>query len=374
MMCCGHAFAKDDLRLTTVVIDPGHGGDDPGAVSKDRKFHEKAYTLDISKRLAAKIQEAYPEMDVVMTRTTDKRVALDERAAIANRKSAQLFISIHINAARNTSANGFSVHLLGQSSNKNRDLFAANMDVCMRENSVIMLEEDYTTKYEGIDPTDPESYIFMTLMQSANLEQSMRFAQIVDKNLKGGPFPTDRGIWQQPLLVLWKTSMPAVLVELGFISNSADLARLKDADNRDNIAERLFNAFKEYKDSYDGSVDISRPEKKEKVEENGGQKAEAIPQQPENTAGGSAEAAPAASVSDIRYGVQIMASVKRLPDDAKEFLGYEAAVVKGEKFYKYVISVSEDPAVPKANLSQIKKKYPEAFLVKMECGEITRIK
>lgn len=361
LLCCGHAFAKDNLRLTTVVIDPGHGGDDPGAVSKDRKFHEKAYTLDISKRLAAKIQEAYPEMDVVMTRTTDKRVALDERAAIANRKGAQLFISIHINAARNTSANGFSVHLLGQSSNKNRDLFAANMDVCMRENSVIMLEEDYTTKYEGIDPTDPESYIFMTLMQSANLEQSMRFAQIVDKNLKGGPFPTDRGIWQQPLLVLWKTSMPAVLVELGFISNSADLTRLKDADNRDSIAERLFNAFKEYKNSYDGSVDVSQPEQKDKAEE---KKVDTAPQQPENTAGG----------SDIRYGVQIMASVNRLPDNAKEFLGYEAAVVKGEKFYKYIISVSEDPAVPKANLSQIKKKYPEAFLVKMECGEITRLK
>lgn len=355
-MCCGHAFAKDGLRLTTVVIDPGHGGDDPGAVSKDRKFHEKAYTLDISKRLAAKIQEAYPELDVVMTRTTDKRVALDERAAIANRKSAQLFISIHINAARNTSANGFSVHLLGQSSNKNRDLFAANMDVCMRENSVIMLEEDYTAKYEGIDPTDPESYIFMTLMQSANLEQSMRFAQIVDKNLKGGPFPTDRGIWQQPLLVLWKTSMPAVLVELGFISNSADLARLKDSDTRDSIAERLFNAFKEYKDSYDGSVDIGRPEPEQKAKT------------------GEEGVQTAASGSDIRYGVQIMASVKRLPDDAKEFLGYEAAVVKGEKFYKYIISVSEDPAVPKANLSKIKKNYPEAFLVKMECGGITRLK
>lgn len=360
LLFCGPVFAGNDLRLTTVVIDPGHGGEDPGAVSKDRKFHEKAYTLDISKRLASKIQEAYPEMDVVLTRSTDKSVALNDRAAIANRKNAQLFISIHINAARNTSANGFSVHLLGQSSNKNRDLFAANMDVCMRENSVIMLEEDYSTKYEGFDPTDPESYIFMTLMQSANLEQSMHFAQIVDKNLKGGPFPTDRGIWQQPLLVLWKTSMPAVLVELGFISNAGDLARLKEADNRDKIAERLFKAFREYKESYDGSVDVKSPEQKQKPAE----EVKPAPQRTESPAAG----------PDTRYGVQIMASVTRLPDNAREFLGYEAVIVKGEKFYKYVISVSDDPAVPRANLAQIRKKYPEAFLVKMEGGEISRLK
>lgn len=365
--------AKDDLRLTTVVIDPGHGGNDPGAVSKDRNFHEKAYTLDISKRLAAKIQEVYPDVDVILTRSTDKTVDLADRASIANRKNAQLFISIHINAAKNTSANGFSVHVLGQSSNKNRDLFASNMDVCMRENSVIMLEEDYSTKYEGFDPTDTESYIFMTLMQSANLEQSMRFAQMVDKNLKGGPIPNDRGVWQNPFLVLWKTSMPAVLVELGFISNTDDLARLKNADNRDKIAERLFKAFKEYKSAYDGSVELNSEEKPAPAEKPAAEKPAAV-EKPAAAGMPSATDSTTAQGSSgtTLYGIQIMAATKRLPDNSREFLGYTPTVIKGETFYKYIINVSDDPGTARSKIGEIRKKYPQAFLVKIEGETVTR--
>ena len=161
-----------------------------------------------------------------MTRSSDKFVELRDRAEIANKAGANLFVSIHINSSFSTSPNGYSVHILGQSSNKNRDLFAYNMDVVKRENSVILLEDDYSTKYQGFDPSNEESFIFMQLMQNAFLEQSLLVASVISEKLKGGPIKADRGIWQNPFYVLWKTAMPAVLVELGFISNNSDLAVL----------------------------------------------------------------------------------------------------------------------------------------------------
>ena len=270
-----------NLSLSTVVIDPGHGGTDPGAVSKDGKTYEKNLTLDIAKRLSDKIKADCPGVKVILTRDKDKTVALNDRAAIANKVGADLFISIHINSTAKSSPNGYSVHVLGKSSKKDRDLFAYNMDVCKRENSVILLEDDYTTKYQGFDPSDPESFIFLQLMQNSNLEQSLEFAQQVSDNLKGGPIGVNRGIWQDPFLVLWKTAMPAVLVELGFISNSTDLEKLKKETDRDKIATRLCTAFKKYKAKYDGtlSLDVEVPagNTEEKVEVTAGEKAQEKP-------------------------------------------------------------------------------------------------
>ena len=157
-----------------MVIDAGHGGKDPGAVSSDKKTYEKSIVLDIAQNLSERIRKAYPDVKVVMTRSSDKYVTLNDRAEIANKADADLFISIHINASAKNSPNGYSVHILGQSSDTNKDLFAYNMDVCRRENSVITLEDDYTTKYQGFDPSDPESFIFMTLMQNSYLEHEIR--------------------------------------------------------------------------------------------------------------------------------------------------------------------------------------------------------
>ena len=147
------------LKLTTVCIDPGHGGKDPGCVSKDGKTYEKTLTLDISKRFAEKIRAGYPGVKVVLTRDSDKTLSVGARPAIANKVEADLFISIHINSVPKTTPSGYSVHVLGKSSQKDRDLFAYNMDICKRENSVILLEDDYTTTYQGFDPNDPESFI-----------------------------------------------------------------------------------------------------------------------------------------------------------------------------------------------------------------------
>jgi len=364
------------------VIDAGHGGTDPGAVSRDGKNYEKTFTLDIAKKLSDKIKAECPGVKVILTRDKDRSVALNDRAAIANKVGADLFISIHINSASSTSPNGYSVHVLGKSSNKNRDLFAYNMDVCKRENSVILLEDDYSTKYQGFDPSDPESFIFLQLMQNSNLEQSLAFAELVADNLKGGPISTGRGIWQDPFLVLWRTSMPAVLIELGFISNSNDLAVLKKDSDRDKIAARLCKAFKKYKAAYDGTMVLDvevedtakegagqevkeesvretvkkeEPKKEEVKKEESVKKEDVKKQEPKK-----------ADLSGTRYGIQIFAGAKKIPATDKAFLGYEPYVYNNGKLYKYIIAVENDIAATRKHLPEVRKKYPDAFVVKIE--------
>jgi len=351
---------SESLKLHTVIIDAGHGGKDAGAVSKDKKSYEKTFTLSIATVLAEKIRQEYPDMKVVMTRTTDKFVELRDRAAIANKAEGQLFISVHINSSVSTSPNGYSVHILGQSSNKNRDLFAYNMDVVKRENSVILLEDDYSTKYQGFDPSDEQSYIFMTLMQNAHLEQSLMVASVISEKLKGGPIRADRGIWQNPFYVLWKTAMPAVLVELGFISNSSDLAILKQEKKREDLANRLFEAFKEYKSIYDSSLEIH----KEKP----------VPEGDSSSKPTTAAAATSGIVQTTCYGTQIFASSRNIDKADPMFMGYEPTIINIGSLNKYIIGVfeSEDEA-RKAN-SEIKIKYPGCFMVKLTPDGVTRFK
>ncbi len=360
------SWADEHLRLSTVVIDPGHGGKDPGAVSRDKKVYEKTYALSISLALAEKIRAAYPDVKVVMTRTDDKYVTVGGRADIANKEEADLFISVHHNAVSSASPNGFSVHVLGQSRKKGTDLYANNMDIVRRENAVILLEEDYSTTYGDFDPNDPESYIFMNLMQNANLEQSVRFAQLVEKNLKNGPIKNDRGLSQDPFLVLWRTAMPAVLLELGFLSNDNDLKVLKSAEERDKIAECVFQAFKEYKEIYEGTVtteaaparqqDTPKPAGKQETKQE--KKQEARQQAPK---------------AETVYAVQIFAVAKKMDPKAREFMGYTPKVIQGEKLYKYYIGVSDSSAGARKHLSAIRKKYPDAFLVKISGNEVTRV-
>ena len=365
-----------DFSLSTVVIDPGHGGTDPGAVSRDGKNYEKTFTLDIASKLSDKIKAECPGVKVILTRDKDKSVALNDRAAIANKAGADLFISIHINSATSTTPSGYSVHVLGKSSNKNRDLFAYNMDVCKRENSVILLEDDYSTTYQGFDPSDPESFIFLQLMQNSNLEQSLAFAEMVADGLKGGPISTGRGIWQDPFLVLWRTSMPAVLIELGFISNSNDLAVLKKDSERDKLATRLCKAFKKYKAAYDGTmvldVEVEEPAKADSAAGKAAKKDEVVKKEEAMKKVEPKKEEPKKSeASGIRYGIQIFAGSKKLAPSDKAFMGYEPFIYDNGKLYKYIICVENDLAATKKHLGEIRKKYPEAFIVKIEGGTVS---
>ncbi len=342
------AFAGQNVGLTRVVIDPGHGGKDPGAISKDGKSYEKAFVLDIASRLADKISASYPDVEVTMTRRSDVFIPLGGRADIANSKGADLFISVHINSSTGTAAHGYSVHVLGQSRNKNSDLYRANLDVVRRENSVITLDEDYNAETAPFNPSDSESYIFMTMVQSAYLEQSIAFAQTVADSLGSGPIKFNRGVSQDPFYVLWKTSMPAVLVELGFISNPSDLSHLRSEKDLDAIANRLLAAFGAYKKTYDESMRISA----------------------------AVHSSSAASDDDVVYGIQIATLSKKLKEGDSRLLGYTARYIPTAdgQHYRCIVAISSSKDDALSAFSKCRARYPDCFAVKIEGEKVSRMK
>lgn len=389
--------------LHTVVIDPGHGGKDPGAVSKDGKSQEKAFVLDISKRLKENIEKACPDVKVLLTRSDDTYVPLINRAKFATKNNADVFISVHINASdRSTSINGYSVHLLGPS-DKSKNTYAYNMEVCKRENEVILLEDDYTTTYQGFDPDDPESDIFLHLMHNAYREQSLLFAQIVDEKLKGGPFGKSNGIYQNNFAVLRLATMPAMLLELGFISSQKDLTILRSRDSRERLATRLCQAFCEYKTLYDESVGAAGgPDKSGqsgtsaasgKSSKTSGQSSNSGVSSSSATSGQSSNSGTSGASSDKEvppasvpgspdtaaaaapvYATQILVtSVKKNLSDAI-FLGYTPVELRVGKMYKYCIGVTPDVSKAKEYFQIISKTYSDAFIVKVENGTATRVK
>ena len=367
---CFQAQGKDkSLGLKTVVIDAGHGGKDPGCISKDRKTHEKNVVLDICKRFGKKITELYPDVKVIYTRNSDVYVTLNDRAAIANKNDADLFVSIHINANDSPSVHGASVHILGQSRDPKRDLYAGKMDVSRRENSVILLEDDYSTDYQGFDPNSPESFIFFNLMQNAYYEQSVLFASLVDEQLRKTAFAVSNytGIHQDPFWLLWKTAMPAVLIELGFISNPADLKILNSENGRNDIANKLLSAFTSFKTSYDSSLNAktqpSDPDRQAAVEPKPAPK----PEQP---------VAEKPAEEKVYYGVQIMGLGRLLKNGDPALKGLETQAVKSvnSSIYKYVAGKYPDRAGAEKSLPAVKKKFPEAFLVKVEGTTVIRLR
>ena len=359
------AYSQDSasLGLRTVVIDPGHGGKDAGAISKDKKTYEKRLVLDISKLLKEKIEKLNPGVTVLLTREKDEVfVPLIDRAKFATNNNADFFISVHINSSTKTTPNGYSIHLLGPSTDKNKDTYAMNMDVVQRENSVILLEDDYSTTYQGFDPRDPESDIFLHLMTNAYREQSILFAQVVDKHLAGGPIKKSNGISQNNFAVLRLASMPAALLELGFISNPTDLETLRSAQSRDRIAQRLAEAFTEYKKLYDESVGAGKETKPA-----------ATPKTEEKTAPAASSSA-STPASGVHYGTQVLATKKEMDPKDKYFLGYEPECVSTPTLNKYVIGVYDDLQKARQEYSKIKAKYPDAFLVKVDDNGCTRVK
>jgi N-acetylmuramoyl-L-alanine amidase len=367
--CGATAFAQNSGTpgLHTVVIDPGHGGKDPGAISKDKKSHEKAFVLDISKRLKEKIEAACPDVKVLLTRSDDTYIPLIDRAKYATRNNADVFISVHINASdRSTSVNGYSVHLLGPS-DKSKNTYAYNMEVCKRENEVILLEDDYTTTYQGFDPNDPESDIFLHLMHNAYREQSLLFAQIVDNHLKSGPFKKSNGIYQNNFAVLRLATMPAMLLELGFISSTNDLTTLRNKDSRDNLATRLCDAFCEYKKLYDESVGAtSAADASNAVAKSASAVVEPVETTEQTSTSG-------ISTSSIVYATQILATTVRKNSADPIFLGYTPLEIKSGRLYKYYIGVSPDVSKAKEYFRTISKTYSDAFVVKVVDGTATRV-
>lgn len=230
----------EGYKIKTIVIDAGHGGKDPGAIGYS-KSKEKDITLAVSLKLGALIRENYPDIKVVYTRKTDVFIELQERAAIANKANADLFISIHCNANDNKTVYGAETYCLGLHRTE------ANLEVAKRENSVILMEDNYVEKYDGFDPNAAEAHIIFSLFQNAFLNQSVSFASKIDQLLETTADRKSRGVKQAGFLVLYKTTMPGVLVELGFISNKLEEAFLASQNGQEKTALGIFKAFKTYR-------------------------------------------------------------------------------------------------------------------------------
>ena len=366
------------MRLNTVVIDPGHGGKDAGCISRDKKTYEKNITLDIGKRLAKKIEAAYPDVKVKMTRSEDVFVELENRAVIANKANANLFISIHVNSVeKGTTANGYSIHCLGQSARKGNDLYSKNLDLVKRENSVILLEDNYQTTYQGFDPNDPQSSIIFSLMQNAHLGNSLTFAEDVAQAMGNGPIKNSRGVSQDPFWVLWRTAMPSVLVEVGFITNPDDLATLRSEKGRDGIAENLFQAFKTFKARYDNSMDVENKEmenKPDEVENKPVVENKPAEEKPKEEVVVKEEPKKVEEVTGPLYGVQVLATTKKMDLNDPFFAGYKPTVIKTGKIYKYVVGTSHSLSEVKKNYKKIQQHFPDNFIVKIEEDKTTPVR
>ena len=341
-----------------VVLDAGHGGHDAGAVGSFSK--EKNINLRYALLVGDMIKKNIPDAKVIYTRDKDVFVDLNERARIANRKKADLFVSIHTNSSKNSSAKGMETFTLGVSRSKE------NMEVAMLENSVIMLEEDYEKKYEGFDPNSVDSYIMFEFMKDQYMDRSITCADFIQKKMINASKRNDRGVRQAGFLVLRATAMPSVLIELGFISNKEEEKYLNNNENQVKIATAIFNGIKEYKHELDKKSGKSNSEelgvrseelgvKEENKEDKGelkNEKGEIIP-----------------NSTEIEFFIQFLVSKNNYNADNAVFKGHTPTKILNENnLYKYLIGPYDVNTVFNKR-NEITKDFPDAFIVAYKQGQ-----
>ncbi|MDR0954636.1 MAG: N-acetylmuramoyl-L-alanine amidase [Rikenellaceae bacterium] len=361
-LCCLPAFFSSQAPAQTVgsgyqmkkiVLDPGHGGRLPGAVAGG--IREKDVVLAVALRVGQLLNENLPDVEVIYTRKTDVNVELQERGDIANRNKADLFISIHADAAESRSATGSSTWVMGLSREQ------SNLQLAMRENSVITYEEDYQTKYEGFDPADPASYIMFSLMQSTHIDQSVEFAALCQKYYKQHTtIPTSRGVRQSGFLVLHRTTMPSVLTEIGFLTNASDRAFMTTQEGQEKIARSIFNAISEYKSTVEGSAQIITLDAAE-----GSRQSTTAAQTTAAPASSNRPAAPQDNSGTI-FKVQVSAS--RTPVDRKRFGRYADRVAEQriDGYYKYFVGAVDSYAEALSLQREVRGTFRDAFVVAFE--------
>lgn len=334
------AQKKGKEKPFTVVIDPGHGGVDPGALG--RKSKEKDINMNVSKLLASMIDDKYPEVKVIFTRTTDVKIPLVERADIANKANADLFISIHSNASKSKTANGCETFTLGAGSSVEAKAAA------MYENEVILSEDNFEEIYKGFDPRSSESYIIFELIRNHDMELSAEIAQMVQVGMVKESKLTNRGVSSAGFLVLHRTVMPSILVELGFITNSKDENLIASKEGQKKLAKGIFEGFSKYYEIYGQKKEKSND--KPVVKTNESKTNTAVPQKE-------------ISKDKPVFKLQIFASSSKLAHGDKRFKGEKAQYYTENGVYKYTIGESnsyEEIQQIKKNLSE---KFKEAFVV-----------
>lgn len=233
-------LGNKEYKVRKIVIDAGHGGKDSGTVGSFS--YEKDVALEIALELGSIINKYMEGVEVIYTRDDDTFIALENRASIANKNGADVFISIHCNAVGNKEVYGTESWIMGPHKT------AGNLEVAKRENSVVLMEDNYEENYEGFDPKAPESHILFSLYQNAYIGNSLKLAQNIETQFEDRVGRNSRGVKQAGFLVLWKTSMPSVLVEVGFLSNKTEENYLNDELKQSYIASGIFRAFRDYKE------------------------------------------------------------------------------------------------------------------------------
>jgi len=333
----------------TVVIDAGHGGDDPGAIG--RVAREKTLNLNAALQLGDMIKEAYPEVNVIYTRSTDVFIPLHVRADIANKNKADLFISIHANASDNRSASGAETFVLGT------DRMEDNLDIAMRENSVITLESDYQSSYAGFDPNSIDSYIMFDLMQSDYMNQSLQFATMVQKQFVDSLHRGDRGVRQAAFLVLLRTACPSVLVEMGFISNRDEERFLASDEGKIGISRSIFRAFSQF--YRPGKAIPALASDSVKVPTTKEQMAQMAQQ----------------TKASIVYKIQIFSTKSQLKNNDPTFKGLKNCTYKKDGvWYKYMYGSCKTYAEAKKLQATVKQKFADCVIVAFQGDEQIPVK
>ena len=344
-------------KAYTLVLDAGHGGKDPGAVGRTSK--EKDLNLKLALEVGRLIKAQYPDVKVIYTRSTDVFIPLQERADIANKANADLFISIHTNSSEYKAPCGVETFILGT------EKMEQNLDVAMRENAVMKLEADYKTTYQGFDPNSIDSYIMFELMQNSHMEQSLQFATLVQNHFVGHLNREDRGVRQAAFWVLLKTACPSILFEMGFISNPDEEKFLNQSGSISKMAQLLVQSFGEYthkqavkQESLSKEPEQSRTDPVQPAAEPVKPTAEEPVREPLRPA--------AEDLPKTYYAVQIAASRTPLEPDDPRLKGIEYDTIHAGEWIKYYTAPNIDRAKVSSSQQQLKSRYPDCWIIKFQ--------
>lgn len=368
LLSTNRSFCKNSVSkgIETVVIDAGHGGKDPGAIVGN--IREKDIVLDIALRLGSYIRENLPKVKVIYTRSSDVFVPLLDRSIIANKNNADLFISIHANMCGSPSVKGTETYVLGL--HRTED----NLNVAKKENSVILLEKDYSTRYEGFNPKLSESYIMFELIQNTHLDQSVLFAGILQENFQQHAQRANRDVRQAGFLVLRETSMPGVLVETGYLSNKSEASYLMTADGRKTIALSMYKSFKIYKEKYESRVNITSNKQNQNLEES---KTDSSPKkdlsvqkkEPKENGEKIKSNIPITTNTEITFAIQLLASPVKISHTSTRFKGIRnIEEFNRDGYYKYYCLETDTFKEAKQNLVAIRSIIPDAFIIAFKNG------
>ena len=355
LLCClWSALPLTQLKAEggtfTIVIDPGHGGRDPGAIGKRGK--EKTINLNVALKLGKLIQDNCKDVRIVYTRQKDVFVALDRRAQIANNAKADLFISIHTNSvARGRTVRGTETYTLGL--HKTNE----NLEVAKKENSVILIESDYEQRYAGFNPSSAESYIIFEFLQDKNMEKSVQLATLIQRQFKQSAKRIDKGVHQAGFLVLRETTMPGVLVELGYISTPDEERYLLSEAGTDALAKSIYQAFVSFKGKNNTPLEKETPKAPSpKPKQQAQEKPAALTEQ--------------SATDKPVFKIQILTSDKKLPSNSKLFKGLSPVGHYQEKgIYKYTYGESTDYNKVLRTRRQISAKFKGAFIIAFKNGQ-----